>query len=154
MHAASALCVPRFSTPPPRASGIPGSAPACHDLGPWLLPVPALHAAPFSAHAQGGQRASDTRYLRYNKGGCVTVTQLDSGVKYTFYVQAYSASVKGGAYASVSATPTVPPKPWRCVPVPSYYPLCSAALAGQCTPLTCAEQVGCLGPPLATMHGK
>ncbi|KAL4438233.1 hypothetical protein ABPG77_010594 [Micractinium sp. CCAP 211/92] len=89
---------------------------------------------------QSGQRATPAAYKRYNKGGCVTIAELTPGQLYTFSVQAYSAALKGGAYASVQATPLAPPKQWRCVPVPGQYPLCDAALAGRCAPLTCQQQ--------------
>ncbi|KAL4448434.1 hypothetical protein ABPG75_005653 [Micractinium tetrahymenae] len=89
---------------------------------------------------QSGQRSSPAEYRRYNKGGCVTIASLAPGQLYTFSVQAYSAALKSGAYASVQATPLAPPKQWRCVPVPGLYPLCEAAAAGRCAPLTCQQQ--------------
>ncbi|KAL4438230.1 hypothetical protein ABPG77_010591 [Micractinium sp. CCAP 211/92] len=90
---------------------------------------------------QSGQRATPAAYKRYNQGGCVTIAELAPGQLYTFSVQAYSAALKSGAYASVQATPLAPPKQWRCVPVPGQYPLCDAAMAGRCAPLTCQQQL-------------
>lgn len=60
-------------------------------------------------------------------------------------LQAWSASMKAGAFSTVQAAPLVPPKQWVCLPVPGFYPLCSAASAGQCTPLNCKQQVRVAG---------
>ena len=48
--------------------------------------------------------------------------------------------MRGGAFATVQATPAAPVKPWACQPVPNFYPLCATAAAGRCSPLTCAQQ--------------
>ncbi|KAI3426267.1 hypothetical protein D9Q98_008642 [Chlorella vulgaris] len=89
---------------------------------------------------QDAQRSSPTQYRRYNSPACVVISQLTNGVLYQFSVQAYSNSRSGGGYASVLAAPVAPIKQWTCMPVPSYYPLCVAAAAGRCAPLTCRQQ--------------
>lgn len=88
------------------------------------------------------QSSGPTRFQRASSAGCVTISKLQNGVTHEVFVQSYSAALKGGPSARVTARPVAPPAAWRCLPAPGAYPLCSTAVAGRCTPMTCAQQVG------------
>jgi hypothetical protein len=82
--------------------------------------------------------ASTWRLQEVPSAGCVFYNNLQDRRTYQFAVQSYSAGVPGGGYAGTQATVF---SQWQCMPIPGYYPLCTAAATGQCNPSTCAYQV-------------
>lgn len=83
-------------------------------------------------------RSVQWEYIQAKTAGCMTLGNLLDRRTYQLAVQSYSSSAKSGGYASTQATVV---QDWKCMPVPSFYPLCAAAKSGSCNPMTCLDQL-------------